>query len=142
MTPNPNNYASLEMARKLQEAGIALETEKVHVKVYSEEYPGAVIIFEGFDIRSAKDTFGKDINHGELGEDFYPAPSMAEAWRELPSSIEENGVTYTKTLKDFGVIQVATYESLEGNHTELKQTTNPTDALCELLIWVKGNTDD
>ena len=59
-----------------------------------------------------------------------PAPSMAEVWRELPDDIDghelgmgkEDGESYVfyKSLKDF------------------PYNTNPTDALIDLLIWVRS----
>ena len=55
-----------------------------------------------------------------------PAPSMIEVWRELPDGTElsKNGLVY------------ASIESDEGFYKEFV-SDNPTDALIDLLIWVK-----
>jgi len=54
-----------------------------------------------------------------------PAPSMAEVWRELPSM-------------DLGVYKIddriSIYSGFGEGYTE---NTNPTDALIDLLIWVR-----
>jgi hypothetical protein len=59
-----------------------------------------------------------------------PAPSMAEVWRELPDGMIEayynNGDSpyYSFQLRQIGA--------------PLYSNTNPTDALIDLLLWVRG----
>jgi len=58
------------------------------------------------------------------GEPEYPAPSMAEVWRELPigsliTKCRNGEITH---LSGFGEYSIA--------------NTNPTDALIDLLIWL------
>jgi hypothetical protein len=65
---NNDNYCSLGMCQKLVEAGIVLETEVVFVK-----------LFEGHKLRR-KDSFSF-----REEDDYIPAPTMAELWRELPT---------------------------------------------------------
>ena len=72
---NPNNYASLEASRRLIEAGIVLETDFYHYVPYPKQYPDKSEIISKKDISPLKPI---------QGVEFYPAPSMAEAWRELP----------------------------------------------------------
>lgn len=56
-----------------------------------------------------------------------PAPSMAEVWRELPE-----GCWIYKGIK---------FSEAYRKHGDPKShiSTNPTDALIDLLIWVRNN---
>jgi hypothetical protein len=116
---NPNDYGSLEACQRLVKAGITLETER------SWFYQG--------------DTTWKIVDrHHWVNEICIPAPSMAEVWRELPDRIEvtrHNGDTCAVALLPTG-------RSCSGSGSNI----NPTDALIDLLIWVKqrkekGNED-
>ena len=66
---NELNYASLEASKKLYEAGIVLETDALWS-----------LFLDGFHL----------IMNTELHPlvENYPAPSIAEVWRELPEKIE------------------------------------------------------
>jgi hypothetical protein len=110
---NEANYASLEASKRLAEAGILLETEAGWYKIFR---PG----FHSFDMvlsmRSGNEKF-----YG----DNYPAPSMAEVWRELPDVMamnHRNGET----------------ECWLETGSDSFASTNPTDALIDLLIFIKG----
>lgn len=60
-----------------------------------------------------------------------PAPSMAEVWRELPE--------LTKLQKGL----TATYAWMKGTwDVSLQSYDNPTDALIDLLIWVRKEAGD
>jgi len=59
--------------------------------------------------------------------EMYPAPSMAEVWRELPE-----GTDFTKGAK----ISAAWCCHGKLGSPEF-QNANPTDALINLLIWIK-----
>ena len=61
----------------------------------------------------------------------YPAPSMAEVLKELPNN--------TAFLKN-----KIYYASTGGKDNVYKEfiSTNPTDALIDLLIWVRKETKD
>ena len=106
---NPLNYASLEASKKLVEARIVLKTDIQWANVI------------GFD---GSEDWELNASWGE-----YPAPTMADVWRELPDDIDghelgmgkEDGESYVfyKSLKDF------------------PYNTNPTDALTDLLIWAR-----
>jgi len=67
-----------------------------------------------------------------------PAPCMAEVWRELPGDYisflgnEYNRIDYLEVRKD-GNKAIAAY-GIKMN----RKSDNPTDALVELLVWVKG----
>jgi hypothetical protein len=119
---NPNNYCTLEMARRLVEAGIVLETDMQWAEV--------------------QDSYGSPA--WELNESWgeYPAPSMAEVWRELPRH-----QTFLQRGEYFSICFLADWKRDEENlyHLEycsdLFYADNPTDAICELLIWVKGGSD-
>ena len=105
---NTQNYASLEACQRLVDAGIVLETEKV----WFFNTTGWELV----------DRYDKH----KVNKHYLPAPSMAEVWRELPDStcVNKDG-DHTKCWID--------------SKTSLKvfQSTNPTDALIDLLIFVR-----
>lgn len=114
MTPNPNNYASLEMAHRLVEAGIVLKTETIW-RQHNDECEFELVL-DGME---------------ESYDVCFPAPSMAEVLRVLPRN-EELAILVRDHLRLTGgenyltVIRIYTnFFSCVGN-------------LCELLIWVKG----
>ena len=105
---NDKNYASLEASKRLFSSGIVLKTEA------SWDWNGREYVLSPA---------------GTLLPGF-PAPSMAEAWRELPdeeaSHVRKvfNGKTIISKHKGSRVIEEIVY-------------INPTDALIDLLIWVR-----
>ena len=86
---NLSNYSSLEASQRLVAAGIVLETEAYwHC-------------CNGFcELKSFKD-----------GKINYPAPSMAEVWRELPEMIGETGSKHYLTAQRLGGFTEVGYES-------------------------------
>ena len=115
---NELNYASLEASKKLHDAGIILETDAV---------------WEGKEGQTR-------LNLKANCPDGFPAPSMAEVWRELPETMRMSCRDTTsghcnedlRLLKD-GNFLVAGY----GEYSEIGRSENPTDALIDLLMWVK-----
>ena len=57
--------------------------------------------------------------------EYLPAPSMAEVWRELPSRVSIEKYT------NYSICGEMSNPVMRG------QNINPTDALIDLLIWVK-----
>ena len=111
---NPNNYGTLPACQRLAEAGIVLETEKVwHLNGDKETY----------SLQTRGSSPSLLVRWGD-----FPAPSMAEVWRELPDDC------FVQMLSDG--ITVAGFVDGETEHSN--ENTNPTDALIDLLIWVKG----
>ena len=108
---NELNYASLEASKKLVENGIVLETDYFYVNTFSNM---------GWVFRQ-KGGFNDE-------DDFIPAPSMAEVWRELPEWTEckNNGGGETKCVV------------MTKNDIKVFFNSNPTDALTDLLVWLKG----
>ena len=104
---NTQNYASLEACQRLVDAGVVLETDAI----WSLFYNGWRLV-----LRTELHPLVED----------YPAPSMAEVWRELPDStcINKDG-DYTKCWIDSKVL------------LKVFQNENPTDALIDLLIFVR-----
>ena len=128
---NPDNYASLEASKRLVEAGIVLETEAGWYKIFR---PGCHSFDMVLSMRSGNEKF-----YG----DNYPAPSMAEVWRELPGRVE----IYQKrwNLEISKGCATGTQET-HGGYADGDSvpsafcyclSTNPTDALIDLLIWVR-----
>jgi hypothetical protein len=128
---NQDNYCSLEISRKLVEAGIMLKTD--HYWTRKSVATGRLVknmfsnsgYVEGHERRwviSYKP-------NGVVGENIWPAPSFAELWRELPEAnayLHNNGITEVWL------------EGEDGNSvSESYADTNPADALAKLLVWVR-----
>ena len=111
---NPLNYASLEASKKLVEARIVLKTDIQWANVI------------GFD---GSEDWELNASWGE-----YPAPTMADVWRALPDQVSRTGViSEAKALIGHKDNQEAMY----WPHA-VYINTNPTDALIDLLIYIKG----
>ena len=115
---NPLNYGSLEASKRLVEAGIVLETEAIWRKNRDRRVePGYYLTRKALYHRKT------DI----------PSPCMAEVWRELPPQgcyLTANQGYY------YAWIEWTDFEG-HGKSCEAKENTNPTDALIDLLIWVR-----
>jgi hypothetical protein len=111
---NTLNYASLEASKRLVESGIVLGIDAMWLKSdYTGEYFVAI-------------PQCKDILSG------IPAPSMVEVWREFGDDVY---LTRHWNREDRVYKTRATLTCLMSPaYTE----KNPTDALIDLLIWIKG----
>ena len=109
---NQENYCSLEAAQRLVDAGIVLETDSVW-----------------FRFTVGWQLIKKD--SGYIYDERLPAPCFTEVWRELPFQ------SYIKMLDDGSSIAWICDEERDLISHEC-WSTNPADALAELLIWVKG----
>jgi len=123
---NPLNYASLEASKKLAEAGIVIETEKYW---YHNTF------YDSYELVD-------EIKHYLSKKDYCPAPSMAEVWRELPESVVVS--TMTCALLCSTTLMIWRFHDLTEVgywwHEEViasKSNINSTDALIDLLIWVR-----
>ncbi len=120
---NTQNYASLEASKRLHDAGIELETEAYWIRVANSPM------------------MLTDNRHG--ADEYYPAPSMAEVWRELPEYVEYKKddrplIEYLRIDKNGDGSLSCGY----GQYSEMTINDNPTDALIELLIWVRKEAPD
>ncbi len=122
---NPNNYASVKASKRLVEAGIVLETEAGWYKIYR---PGCHSFDMVLSLRSGNEKF--------YGDNF-PAPSMAEVWRELPETIDEYDLTCEKIFNGGMQAGYTTYDVSGLRWKVLFNAANPTDALIDLLIWAR-----
>ncbi len=115
---NPLNYCTREAAQRLVDAGIVLETDfyyckthkgwKLHPKQKAKKYNWLAVI---------------------------PAPSPAEVWRELPDSF---GASTTLIIEKHDNEQIAGYFDWDTeDFNAFFRNTNLTDALVDLLIWVR-----
>ena len=118
---NTQNYASLEASKGLVDAGIVLETdfcwslinpEDPHPHHKSGDKPR---LTEWDYIDPIKD-------HNPLTK--FPAPSLAEVWRELEK--------HKASLYFSNDVTLAVIEASPSFYN-----INPTDALIDLLIWVR-----
>ncbi|MFA5195965.1 MAG: hypothetical protein WC401_09245 [Bacteroidales bacterium] len=113
---NTQNFASLEASKRLVEAGIVLETEKVWF-----------FSTTGWEL---VDRYDKH----KVNKHYLPAPSMAEVWRELPNTLSNDTYVRLKTLMSYQ----AGYKALKDDvGVWFSYDTNPTDALIDLLIFVR-----
>ena len=108
---NTQNYASLEASKRLHDAGIELETDFV----WRLGADGWKLLTKDWVRDMMSNTY-----------ESLPAPSMTEVLEELPNN--------TAFLKN-----KVYYASVGGSDNEYKEfiSTNPTDALIDLLIWTR-----
>jgi len=116
---NNLNYASLEASKKLHDAGIVLETEKVWF-----------FSTTGWEL---VDRYDKH----KVNKHYLPAPSMEEVWRELPADIEVDGEKYNLCAHKIGGVNCAEYVSDLPETIGSAYGANMADNLIDLLIWVK-----
>ena len=112
---NTQNFASLEACKRLLDAGIVLETDMIWHCAHGF-----------FELKQ------RGILNSSIGIN-YPAPCMAEVWRELPPQgcyLTANQGYY------YAWIEWTDFEG-HGKSCEAKENTNPADALIDLLIWVR-----
>ena len=109
---NPNNYASVKASKRLVEAGIVLQTDHYWASIDMKHWDLCFIPHK-------------------VGFKEYPAPSMAEVWRELPhnSVLSMGGDGESWVQVDYDDPQ----KTLESVH----RSFNPTNALIDLLIWLR-----
>ena len=122
---NQNNYASLEAAQRLHDAGIVLETD-----CFWGEVAG-----RGWIIIAPLEYFREDVKKNGP-----PAPSMAEVWRELPKDTavcKNDSETWAQVEYGYGGGGFDSKESADKTLDSTQRNTNPTDALIDLLIWVR-----
>jgi hypothetical protein len=116
---NQENYCSLNVAKKLIDAGIVLETDFV----WRLGADGWKLLNKDWVTNMMSNTY-----------ESYPAPSFAEIWRELPFQ------SYIKKLDDGSTLVWICDDDADGKYIESNMiaNSNPADALAELLIWAKG----
>ncbi len=124
---NELNYCTLQAAKRLHEAGIVMKTDFTW---------GCQVNKDG----SKRWTIQPIDCHFANTEPEYPAPSMAECWRELPDS---HGSSTTLIVEKHYDSMIAGYfDWEEEDFTEAKfRNENPTDALIDLLIWLRGKKE-
>jgi len=113
---NPKNYASLRSSQSLFEAGIILDTEAYWSYIGKE-----------FVLTRNKDVFG------------YPAPTMYEAWEQLPVSVITGCMGFFRTFCDSDKIGrcLVGYKNSISGYLYSVEKENPADAIIDLLIWNK-----
>lgn len=112
---NELNYASLEASKKLVDNWIALETDFV----WRLGADGWKLLNKDWVTNMMSNTY-----------ESYPAPCFTEVWRELP---EQYDGEYLRVIKDDG----KTFCDY-GEYADRYCNINPTDALIDLLVWLKG----
>ncbi len=112
------NYGSVEACQRLFKAGIAPETDFYWARGNNGWYLRSYEYYEREVLESI------------------PAPSMAEVWRELPEGIEVNGSWAPLFVNKIGCGASVGYR-IEHHIIIHFSNENPTDALIDLLIWVR-----
>jgi len=113
---NTQNVGSFEACKRLVEAGIVLETDFYWARDSNGWYLRTYGTYEREVLESI------------------PAPSMAEVWRELPNTYSTDTDVRLKTLMSYQ----AGYKALKDDvGVWFSYDTNPTDALIDLLIFVR-----
>ena len=120
---NTQNYASLEASKRLHDAGIELETDFV----WRLGADGWKLLTKDWVRDMMSNTY-----------ESLPAPSMTEVWRELPETIDEYDLTCEKIFNGGMQAGYTTYDVSGLRWKVLFNAANPTDALIELLIHIKG----
>jgi hypothetical protein len=124
MSLNPNNVGTREACQRLTAAGIVLETEADWRHVEGGSWyllPRDAVKSDGFDT-------------------IIPAPCFTDVWRELPEEYEnKNGTLFHLALEKQRGMTDANYVSRRGVWAKINNpmNANPTDALIDLLIWVR-----
>ena len=123
---NELNYASLSASKKLVDNWIVLETDFV----WRLGADGWKLLNKDWVTNMMSNTY-----------ESYPAPSFAEIWRELPDEIEledDGGSIALSVFKSGKTTYAGYYLNKDEEVYEEKESSNPADALAELLIWAKG----
>ena len=115
---NKRNVASFKASKKLVDNGIKLDTDCF----YKIGDGGGLFDYDHYDAEYMD----------------YPAPSMAEVWRELPEHITKGGTIQYLEMGKTGSKTYAAYDFAD----DYILFDNPTDALIDLLIWVKEQNKD
>jgi hypothetical protein len=121
---NKLNYASLKASRRLVDAGIVLETDLFWVVYAGKTVPQPYLADR------------KSFNQSSWC--VIPAPSMAEVWRMLPECVKYK--KDDRPLIEYLRIDKNSNGSLScgySQYSEMTSNINPTDALIDLLIWVR-----
>lgn len=124
---NKLNVASLSASKKLVDNGIVLETDAVWVKWY----------FDG-SILSDRNPYEWRLQYKALTQtDFesIPAPCFTEVWRELPWVIDNYGLISMNKVDN---ITCCGYRKGMAIREPKFESEKPTDALIDLLVWLKG----
>ena len=118
---NELDHASLEASKKLVDSGIITKTDAAWYQDVLECWN--LLPISDYD----DDLFSRRI----------PAPCFTEVWRELPEGIKVNGSWAPLFINKIRDVASVGYR-IEHHVIVHFSSKNPTDALIELLVWVKG----
>ena len=134
---NTQNYASFKASKKLFDAGIVLETSFS----YFQEKPSTNPNMHSFNIPQTEmpyvllGTSQRDLSgYKDRYYSIIPAPSMAEVWRELPWVTDNYGLI---SMNKADNVTYCGYRKGLAIREPKFESNNPTDALIDLLIWVR-----
>ena len=139
---NNLNYASREASQRLVDVGIVLETD-FYWYVYNEDMCRSLIAADkAIPAPYLVNRASVRTRIGSIPTAYVPAPSMAEVWRELPEYVEYKKddrplIEYLRIDKNGDGSLSCGY----GQYSEMTINDNPTDALIDLLIWVRKEAE-
>ena len=122
---NTLNFGSLEASKRLVDVGIVLETE--HCWQWKDPCSPDDMAYGAY---GEWILVQRSIDH--IDAECIPAPSMAEVWRELTDYKD-----LAPALKKDGYYTCAYYDCEDNTGLGYSSDLNPTDALIDLLIWVR-----
>lgn len=123
---NPDNYGTRDACKRLVDAEIVLETERVW-----------------FFSSTGWELVARNPAH-PVDRHYLPAPSMSEAWRELKRrKITSINMTVANDGEDT-IITHYDYPVKDGHRIMIPtrfKNANPADAAIDLLIWIRKEID-
>jgi hypothetical protein len=133
---NPLNYATLEACQRLVKAGIVLETDCFH-RIWTARATGTPCSQIVTKDQMLWNRYGDEVGDGRDmdGVVYIPAPSMAEAWRELPGD-EELSILVRDYLRLTGG---ENYGEVIRIYTNFFRNINN---LIALLVWVTEQREE
>ena len=136
---NPLSYGSLEAGQRLAAKGIVFAPVRGSA-IYCESFKSYGFINYGPLTASAPGAFEVTLDFDPCQfrylypHEFIVLPSMAEVWRELPEEY-----IYIEKIGGQSYAWICNEEKDPAIESPFIDNINPTDALIDLLIWVRAN---
>ncbi len=129
-----NKVPTLEQCKKLVELGVWLEPEKY----WAVQYRALGIDARRWVLRSIS-PYGRCCRHESTGDEWLPAPDIAELGELLPDILDRYYLNYGPILGE-GEHRV-TYHHMRKDHSALLVVPGDTEAQarCAALIWLIEN---
>ncbi len=120
---------SLDIAKKLKEAGWEKETEKVW---YYDTYGRDSV--DGWNLLELQENWLEEF-HEKGGKGLFPAPTAGELLRELPAFVEEPKFAQLSLLLEEGD-WIASYQTIEVENEDLFDVAADTPEVALGKLWI------